>query len=246
MKQSSRTTRHVPGNLEIGHTTPLKTGVWKVRRGVRNLVGRDILSADHPNATRRHKIRHVYRRVDEFAAAFFPSFVKTTPKKMAMTRVRDMIQQLDYTIVEADESKPWGAYYRLVDAQAERFIKEFFPGLTLDEARLGQAGAKLSPKFLLVSPGQRLSWQFHHRRAERWHFLLAGSYYKSSTDTQGKRIEAPAGTIVQFAQGERHRLCASDDEKYTLVAEIWQHTVVHEASDEADIVRLADDYARHK
>ena len=244
MKHDHKKSSHIPGTLEIGHTTPLRSTVWKIRRGLRDAMGgRDVLDPEKPGAGRRHKARHVYRRVDEFVAAFFPGLIKPTPKKMAMARVRDMIHELDYHIVEKDESKPWGAYYRLANKQADRFIAEFFPGLTPDEARLGRPDMTLSPKFLLVAPGQRLSWQYHHRRAERWHFMTAGAYHKSTNDTQGKAVTAPAGTIVQFADGERHRLCATD-EGYTLVAEIWQHTVPEQASDEADIVRLADDYAR--
>jgi len=246
MKRTNYKTQQIPGRLEIGHTTPLRTGVWRLRRGIRDLTGKDILDAERHHVRRRKKVRHAYRRVDEFVAAFFPALVKTTPKKIAQTRVREMIHQLDYHIVEKDESKPWGAYYRLANKQADRFIAEFFPGLTPEDARLGQPNAKLSPKFLLVSPGHRLSWQYHHRRAERWHFMLPGAYHKSLDNTQGDRIDAPAGTIVQFAQGERHRLCAFNDHDYTLVAEIWQHTVPDEASNEADIIRLADDYSRHK
>ena len=244
MKQNAQQSTHIPGTLEISHTTPLRSTVWKIRRGLRNVMGgRDVLDPELPGATRRHKARHVYRRVDEFAAAFLPGFVKQTPKKMALAQVRDMIEELDYHVVEKDESKPWGAYYRLSNKQADRFIAEFFPGLTPSEARLGRPDMTLSPKFLLVAPEQRLSWQYHHRRAERWHFMTAGAYFKSETDAMGARIEAPAGSIVQFGEGERHRLCATPD-GYTLVAEIWQHTEPKRASDESDIVRLADDYAR--
>jgi mannose-6-phosphate isomerase-like protein (cupin superfamily) len=132
----------------------------------------------------------------------------------------------------------------LADGQAERFIAEFFPGLTLHEAKLGQPAVKLSPKFLLVEPGHRLSWQYHHRRAERWHFLTPGAYSKSMQDVAPEPKQARAGTIVQFEEGERHRLCALDDKQYTLVAEIWQHTDESKSSNEADIVRLEDDYRR--
>ena len=191
------------------------------------------------------KIPHlVYRKADEFIATFFPQFTRKLSKKVATKRVRDMISEIDYTIVEMDETKPWGAYYRLHNDEAERFVHEFFPGLTMKEARLGYDDIDLSPKFLLVAPGQRLSWQLHHRRAERWRFLNKGAYFKSSTDKQGKRLAAEADTIVQFEQGERHRLCAFDDQSYTLVAEIWQHTVPNEPSNEEDIIRLADDYKR--
>lgn len=232
------------GALNIGQTTPLKTAVWHTRRTLRNVLRRDVLDAEKDHAVRRRRMRHVYRKIDDFVAVFFPKMVKTTSKKVALKRVEDMIDELGYTVVETDTSKPWGGFYRLKDDEADKFIAEFFPGLTMKEAMLGQSGVKLSPKFLLVAPGQRLSWQYHHRRAERWHFLMKGAYYKSMTDKQGKRVVAPAGTVVQFAQGERHRLTAFDDDSYTLVAEIWQHTVPSDVSDESDIVRLADDYSR--
>ncbi len=244
-KTTHHTSKHQPGSLHIGQTTPLKTAVWHTRRTLRRVLkGTDVLNVDKHGAVRRQKARHVYRKVDDFVAAFFPVFVKTIPKDRALKHVKEMIEQLEYTVVEADETKPWGGFYRLADEESERFIAEFFPGLTLQEARLGQADAVLSPKFLLVEPGQRLSWQYHHRRAERWHFLTNGSYYKAKHDTLEHRIIAPAGTIVQFAQGERHRLCTHDTESYTLVAEIWQHTDPTNPSDEADIVRLQDDYKR--
>lgn len=231
--------------LNIGQTTPIKTAVWHTRRALRTVLRRDVLDVDKKQGERARKVRHVYRRIDDFMAAFFPKLRKTTPKKMALKRVRDMIDELGYTVVDLDETKPWGAYYRLDNKQVKRFIQEFFPGLSLKDAKLGQQDSELSPKFLLVSPGQRLSWQFHDRRAERWRFLTKGSYYSSHTNSQGKLVKAKAGTIIQLKQGERHRLCAYDDSSYTLVAEIWQHTVKDNPSDEADIVRLSDDYKRN-
>src|SRR3990167_6825060 len=83
-----------------------------------------------------------------------------------------------YKIVDRNDTKPWGPYLRFDGEGAEGFIAEFFPGLSLDEARLGIEGAELSPKILLVSPSQRLSWQKHDRRAERWAFLTEGGYHK--------------------------------------------------------------------
>ncbi len=148
-----------------------------------------------------------------------------------------------YTVVELNDQKPWGAYVRLDGADADKFVEDFFPGLSPDDARLGIEGAELSPKFLIVSPGQRLSWQYHGRRAERWMFLTDGAYHKSDTDDEGDPIPAPAGTVVQFGKGERHRLVGLD-EGHVIVAEIWQHVDPDAPSDEDDIVRLADDYQR--
>jgi mannose-6-phosphate isomerase len=230
--------------LEIGQTSPLKTAVWRARTALRNTAGRDVLDVDSSDKPRARRVRHVYRQIDEYMASFFPKLVKTTPKSMALRRVRDMIDELGYTVVDVDETKPWGGFYRLDNEEAPRFIREFFPGLSLKEAKLGNDAAELSPKFLLVAPGCRLSWQYHYRRAERWRFLTNGSYHRSEDDEQGERVDAPKGTVVQFASGERHRLGAFDSQNYTLVAEIWQHTDPKKASDESDIVRLADDFQR--
>lgn len=229
------------GALRIGHAAPLR----RTRRAVRKIV-----HAKHRVTHKRgvvpsyHKLLHVYRNVDEFAKTFFPVNHTAVPKSQALARARHMIRQLNYDVVEFDEDKPWGGMYRLADRQAERFIAEFFPGLTLEEAKLGRPGVKLSPKFLLVEPGHRLSWQYHRRRAERWHFLTAGVYSTSMHDAPPEPKHARAGTIVQLEEGERHRLCALPGKQYTLVAEIWQHTDEAKSSNEADIIRLEDDYRR--
>lgn len=164
-------------------------------------------------------------------------------KNKVVNDIEAIAKELGYDIVERNDQKPWGAYLRLSGEQADRFVNEFFPGLSPQEARLGIEGAELSPKFLIVSPEQRLSWQLHHRRAERWAFLTEGAYYKSETDEQGDLNTAHAGDVVQFAKGERHRLVGVSG-AYTIVAEIWQHTDPVKPSDEDDIVRLADDYRR--
>lgn len=152
------------------------------------------------------------------------------------------IEQAGYSIVELNTEKPWGGYLRIDNIQADAFMEEFFPGVSSEDARLGM-DIELSPKILIVSPGQRLSWQYHHRRAERWIFLTKGSYNKSKTDEEGQPVLVEAGHVVQFETGERHRLNGVPD-IYGLVAEIWQHTDPNNPSDEDDIVRLADDYSR--
>jgi len=233
-------------SIKLEPSNHLRMAVWHIRVGLRDMFGgKDVLdSADLHKKPARKSVHRIYKKADEFIATYFPVFTKQIPKKVATRRVRDMIKEVDYTIVEMDEEKPWGAYYRLANDEAERFVSEFFPGLTMKEAQLGNSEIELSPKFLLVAPGQRLSWQLHHRRAERWRFLNQGAYYKSATDEQGERHIADPDTIVQFAQGERHRLCSFDDQNYTLVAEIWQHTEPTAPSDEDDIIRLEDDYSR--
>lgn len=168
----------------------------------------------------------------------------TQSKEAALALIRETLEQeLGYHFSDVDESKPWGAYYRMVDEEADRFLGEFFTDMNPTEARLGNPDLILSPKILVVAPGQRLSWQHHAYRAERWHFLTAGGYHRSETNEQGELIEAKAGDVVQFETGERHRLVGMPG-NYTLVAEVWQHTDPAHPSEEADIVRVADDYKR--
>lgn len=157
--------------------------------------------------------------------------------------IEDSLRVDSYNVVEINIDKPWGAYFRISSLQAEKFIHQFFPGLTLEEAQLGVSGAELSPKILLVSPSQRLSWQYHDRRAERWTFLTEGAYNKSVNNDPGDVVLARSGDVVQFLQSERHRLVGGNA-RYTVVAEIWQHTDISQPSDEDDIVRLIDDYQR--
>lgn len=167
-----------------------------------------------------------------------------SPEMVFQTLLR-AARDMGYRVVEQNTEKPWGCYVRMSNSDAERFVAGFFPDLDIVEAKLGRSDVELSPKFLLVQPGHRLSWQYHNRRAERWRFLTDGAYYRSHSDNLPDRTFARAGTVVQFDAGERHRLASGDGEgNYTLVAEIWQHTVAGESSDEDDIVRLQDDYSR--
>lgn len=167
----------------------------------------------------------------------------TVDKLELVDQLEDIARSYGYSVVDRNDSKPWGAYLRFDGKDTRTFIASFFPGLSLEEAQLGIKDAELSPKFLLVSPGQRLSWQKHDRRAERWAFLTEGAYYKSPTDEMGEIMTVGAGEVVQFAKGERHRLVGVEG-KYVLVAEIWQHSDPDHLSNEEDIERIQDDYDR--
>jgi len=91
-------------------------------------------------------------------------------KSVLVSELCRNIEDSGYKVVELNDQKPWGAYIRIDSTQADEFVNEFFPGLTPIQARLGVEAAELSPKILIVAPGQRLSWQYHNRRAERWAF----------------------------------------------------------------------------
>jgi mannose-6-phosphate isomerase-like protein (cupin superfamily) len=167
---------------------------------------------------------------------------KGTTRPQLAALVVNALSDAGYKFSEIEIAKPWGLYFSIDNDQADKFIKEFFPETDPNEARLGNPDAVLTPKILLHLPEQRNSWQYHHRRAEMWHFLTGGAYHKSLTDRQGRKVVTKAGDIVKFAPRERHRLVGAPD-KLTFVAEIWQH--VHETpSDEEDIVRVEDDFNR--
>lgn len=102
---------------------------------------------------------------------------------------------------------------------------------------------KLSPKILIVAPKKRLSWQYHHRRAEIWRVIQGrAGVVRSNTDYESKLNILNVGATITLLQGGRHRLVDLEDQ--AVVAEIWQHTDVSNPSNEEDIVRLQDDDGR--
>lgn len=168
---------------------------------------------------------------------------KTVEKQQIVAEINELINASDYNLVELDDSRPWGAFFKLNNSDADKFVTEFFPEISLNEARLGNDQLELSPKILLVSPDQELSWQYHNRRAELWAFLNEGAVKRSLNDEQGETEVINGGEIVKLATAERHRLIGRTA-LYTIVAEIWQHTDPNMPSSEDDIIRLHDNYGR--
>ena len=137
-------------------------------------------------------------------------------------------------------ARPWGGFFVLDEVEADKFIALYFSHLTKDELTIT---GKLSPKILIVAPEMRLSWQYHHRRAEIWK-LIGGTagVITSDTDEEKDTTKLNIGDIIQLKQGERHRLIGLDG--WGIVAEIWRHTDAGDPSDEDDIVRVQDDFGR--
>lgn len=151
-------------------------------------------------------------------------------------------KELDsYSIkVISKENRPWGGFFVIAEEQAQQFANQYFDGLEVSTLKRGGA---LSPKILVVAPEKRLSWQYHHRRAEIWRVIQGQTGVKrSATDTEGELEILNVGDTITLQQGERHRLIGLDD--YAVIAEIWQHTDVNHPSDEEDIVRVQDDFGR--
>jgi mannose-6-phosphate isomerase len=167
-------------------------------------------------------------------------FSPTTPKELVFETVAEYLHQQNLNIDKQDSTRPWGGFFVLDEAQAEKFIAVYFSHLTKEELTIT---GKLSPKILVVAPEKRLSWQYHHRRAEIWK-LIGGTagVVTSDTDEEKETTHLKIGDIIQLKQGERHRLIGL--EGWGIVAEIWRHTDEANPSDEDDIVRVQDDFGR--
>jgi len=154
-------------------------------------------------------------------------------------KIQQEIESYGFTIVAKDFERPWGAFLVIKEEQAQDFANLFFDGIDVDTLRVE---GKLSPKILIVKSGARLSWQYHHRRAEIWQvFKGEVGIVRSDSNIEGEVVRFNEGQQVKLAQGERHRLIGLED--YGIVAEIWQHTDTI-PSDEEDIVRVQDDFSR--
>jgi mannose-6-phosphate isomerase len=155
-------------------------------------------------------------------------------------QIEEVIKSLGFRVVSKDLERPWGGFLVIEEKQAQDFSDQFFKGINVEDLKIS---GKLSPKILIVKPETRLSWQYHHRRAEIWRIYKGEvGVIRSHDDTQ-KEIEIYSeGDQITLKQGERHRLIGLDN--YGVVAEIWQHTDKNNPSDEEDIVRVQDDFGR--
>src|SRR5262245_19094906 len=161
-------------------------------------------------------------------------------KDSVMSKVENQLVKLWFSIAAKDLKRPWGGFFVLDETQAKKFADMYFPGIDISSLKIS---GKLSPKILMVESNKRLSWQYHHRRAEIWK-LVAGvaGVVTSETDVEGTVQQLKVGEIIRLKQGQRHRLVGLSG--WGMIAEIWQHTDSHNPSDEDDIVRVQDDFGR--
>jgi mannose-6-phosphate isomerase len=167
-------------------------------------------------------------------------FTADVTKEKVFHAVEQYLENKKLIIDKKDSSRPWGGFFVIDESQAESFIREYFSHLKKEDLLIGD---KLSPKILVVAPEKRLSWQYHHRRAEIWK-LIGGeaAVITSDTDEEKNKQVLKQGDIIQLKQGERHRLIGTN--QWGIIAEIWQHTNEQHPSDEDDIIRVQDDFGR--
>ncbi|MDR8392293.1 phosphoheptose isomerase [Aliifodinibius sp. S!AR15-10] len=161
-------------------------------------------------------------------------------KQQVFEETEQQVKDLGFTIVDEDRERPWGGFFVIEEEQAQQFANTYFEEKPVDELKIA---GRLSPKILIVEPGKRLSWQYHHRRAEIWKIIEGPvGIITSDTNQQGPLDTYKTGAQVRLKKGERHRLVGLDD--WGVLAEIWQHTDINNPSNEDDIVRVQDDFGR--
>ena len=168
------------------------------------------------------------------------TFPKNSGKEEVFTQVKNYVTSKGFKIITQDQTRPWGGFFVIDEDQSSKFIETFLKDIP--EAKSQNIG-KISPKILIVEPGKRLSWQYHHRRSEVWKVIygeagVVTSYNDKENAMQTKQLN----DVIILKKGERHRLIGTDN--WGIIAEIWQHTDPANPSNEDDIVRVTDDFGR--
>lgn len=166
--------------------------------------------------------------------------MSSTDKSAVFEKAEKLLTDQGFEIDKQDQTRPWGGFFVINEEQAQKFSDSFFAGLDVQDLKIS---GKLSPKILIVAPQKRLSWQYHHRRAEIWR-VIDGTVgvVTSDTDEEAQVRHLNPGDTIKLRQGERHRLVGLTE--FAVLAEIWQHTDVEHPSNEDDIVRVQDDFGR--
>lgn len=107
--------------------------------------------------------------------------------------------------------RPWGKYYVLEDEEHYKL------------------------KRIVVNPGHRLSYQYHHHRQEFW-TVVEG---EAVVILDEKEHTVRYGESIFIPQGAKHRIINATEQPLVFV-EVQTGTYFGED----DIIRLEDDYAR--
>jgi mannose-6-phosphate isomerase len=165
--------------------------------------------------------------------------INTSDKWSILRAIKDeLILPYKLLMDDVDEQKPWGAYYRFTGTQKEKFLELFYKDTGVNPQ------GDCSPKILVFEPGKKISLQYHDRRDEIWKVLYGTvEAYFGQGDAVGEYQTYQTDEIFTYDAKTRHKGGAANG-GWAVVAEIWQHTDPNNLSDEADNVRLADDFGR--
>lgn len=117
--------------------------------------------------------------------------------------------------------RPWGGYICVPDN-----LDENYPN-----------------KYLLILPGEELSWQYHNHRQEKWRILTPElEINRSFTDEMSDWESVTTDDIIHIDVKERHS-CRNKGTRVGIIAENWILTSSTPSS-ESDIIRVSDKYNR--
>jgi mannose-6-phosphate isomerase len=160
-------------------------------------------------------------------------------KQLVFERILAEAKGFGLSIFQQDSKRPWGGFLRFPEESLGAFFDAYWQGIDT-----GKRDGRRDPKVLLVAPAQRLSLQLHHRRSELWRVLDGPVMVVHGSDQEHLESDIMfPGETIHIPCGHLHRLCG-DLASWGRVAEIWEHVDPDNLSDESDIVRVQDDYAR--
>jgi mannose-6-phosphate isomerase-like protein (cupin superfamily) len=110
------------------------------------------------------------------------------------------------------EKRAWGEYENLLDVEYCKVKK------------------------IIVAPGSRPSYQYHHKRSEHW-VIVSGT---AAVTLDGKSFLAISGQHVHVPVGTKHRIENTSQNEELIFIEVQCGTYFGED----DIVRISDDYSR--
>jgi len=116
---------------------------------------------------------------------------------------------------EQHETRPWGEYFVLSEFATD--------------------DGEVVIKKIIVKPNQRLSYQSHRKRSERW-FFVQGSGVVAKDDTE---YPVKQGSVIEIPVGVKHRAANSDS-----IADLIFIEISEGQFNENDIIRYEDDYGR--
>jgi mannose-6-phosphate isomerase-like protein (cupin superfamily) len=123
------------------------------------------------------------------------------------------------------EERPWGEFEVLAEFNVDT---DMYSDLE---------GTDVVIKKITVKPGQRLSYQSHEQRREKWVFVQGrGVVVKDDQESWVSK-----GSVVQIRQGVKHRIQNKHESVDLVFVEVCEGTF-----DEKDIIRYSDDYGRAK
>ena len=140
------------------------------------------------------------------------------------------------------ERRPWGSFSLYLEDRvpSPSWLADLLSELEATYHPKGELlrhkpGEPLTVKIIHVYAKSRLSLQYHHNRAEEWYCLAGRAYAILKRDGRFERIPPDKDSLVIVPRMTVHRLGC--DEESADILEVSKGRF-----DEADIVRLEDDY----